>query len=119
MGGALSSPAVLVRSTKFMIILKKETHYCHVDSREKAQKLVNDGYEVIKNRLKDVDSAKFRNIYFNRGKLNLPATCGQVNSKNSFGSYTGYKRFIFAGKNFVFIESDVSDFHNLWNKLCE
>mgnify|MGYP006883093878 FL=1 len=51
MGGALSSPAVLVRSTKFMIILKKETHYCHVDSREKAQKLVNDGYEVIKNRL--------------------------------------------------------------------
>ena len=51
MGGALSSPAVLVRSTKFMIILKKETHYCHVDSREKAQKLVNDGFEVLKNKL--------------------------------------------------------------------
>ena len=50
-----------------MIILKKEKHYCHVDSREKAQKLVNDGYEVIKNRLglpkivkQEVKSAKIK-----------------------------------------------------------
>ena len=33
-----------------MIILKKENNYCHVDSRDKAQKLVNDGYEVISNK---------------------------------------------------------------------
>tara|TARA_R110001592_G_C13021135_1_gene737564 strand:- start:615 stop:788 length:174 start_codon:yes stop_codon:yes gene_type:complete len=34
-----------------MITLKKDKHYCHVDSIEKAQKLVNDGYEVRKNSL--------------------------------------------------------------------
>ena len=32
-----------------MIELKKENHYCHSNSREEAQKLVNDGYEVVKN----------------------------------------------------------------------
>ena len=32
-----------------MIVLKKENHYCHSNSREEAQKLVNDGYEVVKN----------------------------------------------------------------------
>lgn len=38
-----------------MITLKKENHYCHVDSIEKAQKLVNDGYEVRKNSLSGAD----------------------------------------------------------------
>ena len=32
-----------------MIVLKKENHYCHSNSREEAQELVNDGYEVLKN----------------------------------------------------------------------
>ena len=33
-----------------MIILNKDNHTVHVDSREKAQALVNDGYEVTKNK---------------------------------------------------------------------
>ena len=33
-----------------MIVLKKENHYTHTDSVEKAQELVNDGYEVLKNK---------------------------------------------------------------------
>ena len=33
-----------------MIILTKETHTVHVDSRDEAQKLVDDGFEVIKNK---------------------------------------------------------------------
>ena len=32
-----------------MIVLKKENHYCHSNSREEAQRLLNDGYEVVKN----------------------------------------------------------------------
>lgn len=34
-----------------MIVLKKENHYRHCFTREEAQKLVNDGYEVQKNKL--------------------------------------------------------------------
>ena len=32
-----------------MIILKKNNHYEHTDSREIAQEKVNNGFEVIKN----------------------------------------------------------------------
>lgn len=32
-----------------MIVLKKDNHYEHTDSREIAQAKVNDGFEVIKN----------------------------------------------------------------------
>ena len=32
-----------------MIILRKKNHYEHTTSLEKAQEMVNDGYEVLKN----------------------------------------------------------------------
>jgi|MDSZ01.1.fsa_nt_gb hypothetical protein len=50
MGGALSSPIVLYSRRNFMIILKKDNHYEHTADREKAQQLVNDGFEVLKDK---------------------------------------------------------------------
>jgi hypothetical protein len=44
--------------------------------------------------LKDSDSARYEGMFLSRiggGNLML---CGKVNSKNSFGAYTGFKRFI-------------------------
>ena len=32
-----------------MIVLKKENHYEHTNSREKAQEMVNNGFEIVKN----------------------------------------------------------------------
>ena len=55
------------------IKLKKEMDY----------KLVTD---AVKYQLKDADSAKFRNLIGN---------CGEVNSKNSYGAYAGYGRFVY------------------------
>lgn len=49
MGGVCHRP--LYNIEDIMIVLRKENHYCHAHSREKAQELVNDGYEVIKNKL--------------------------------------------------------------------
>jgi hypothetical protein len=34
-----------------MIILNKENHTKHVSSREEAQKLVDEGYQILKNKL--------------------------------------------------------------------
>lgn len=48
----------------------------------------------LKAMLKDGDSAKFRKEFVSRisgGNLML---CGEVNSKNALGAYTGYQRFI-------------------------
>ncbi|PND34823.1 hypothetical protein C1I89_10260 [Achromobacter pulmonis] len=64
--------------------------------------------------LKDPDSAKFRN---------QKSFCGEVNSKNSFGGYTGFKRFIAAGKDLVVFEGDKSlargAFQEAWGEFCK
>lgn len=63
--------------------------------------------------LKDPDSAEFRN---QRG------FCGEVNSKNSFGGYVGFKRFIAPNKEMVVFEKDdrmtPGDFEQAWSKFC-
>ena len=73
---------------------------------------------LVKDKLKNSRSAKFRNVYFNRG-LGVPIACGEVNSKNSFGGYIGYQKFISAGKSeLTYLQEEMSDFHVAWNKLC-
>lgn len=50
--------------------------------------------EAVKQILNDPSSAQFKNIYTSSydGK---PAACGEVNAKNAFGAYVGYKRFVY------------------------
>lgn len=73
--------------------------------------------DAIKNRLKDPDSAKFRNVYFSDSS-GKPMVCGGVNSKNALGGYAGYQRFVAAGEVIAVLETEVSDFGNLWKKVC-
>lgn len=77
------------------------------------------GQEAIKAKLKDPESAKFKNVFFSRSG-DIPMTCGQVNSKNGFGGYTGFQRFISAGSpDTSFLESEVGDFYKIWGKYCK
>ena len=65
---------------------------------------------ALQGTLKDSSSAEIRN---HKGY------CGEVNSKNSFGGYTGFKRFISAGSpDMTYLETEVKDFHLAWNKFC-
>lgn len=43
--------------------------------------------------LTDPDSANFREVYVAPNEV---AVCGQVNAKNSFGGYVGFRRFIYS-----------------------
>ena len=77
------------------------------------------GMASVKQKLKDPKSVQFRNVYFHRGASGTPVTCGEVNSKNSFGGYSGYQRFVSAGKpELTFLQEQVSDFTQVWNTLC-
>lgn len=70
-----------------------------------------DSRIALKAYLKDSDSAEIRN---HKG------VCGEVNSKNSFGGYGGFKRFI-ASSAIVAIEGenmDSSEFQNAWDQVC-
>ena len=71
-----------------------------------------DSRIALKNYLKDPDSAEIRNHNGN---------CGEVNSKNSFGGYSGFKRFI-ASPAIVAIEGenmDSDEFQKAWDQACK
>lgn len=48
----------------------------------------------LRARLKDADAAKYRNVVLSQIEGGNLMLCGQVSSKNSFGGFTGFKRFI-------------------------
>lgn len=66
----------------------------------------------IKSGLKDPDSAT---INFYKGR-----PCGQVRAKNSFGTYTGFKRIVLLKD--INIEGQglsSTQFEKIWNKHCD
>jgi len=73
---------------------------------------------ILLKKLKDPDSAKFSDEYVSY-KVGGPIVCGKVNSKNSFGGFTGPKYYIGGGDTVgVFTEEEVDGFADLWKKVC-
>lgn len=70
----------------------------------------------VKARLRDGDSAKFRNQFV--GPKGAP--CGEVNARNAFGGYTGYIRFVASGGGLAVLEEDMSpdEFEEVWRTMC-
>lgn len=67
---------------------------------------------LVRANLRDPDSAKFRN---------QNADCGEVNAKNGFGGFTGYRRYIASSKDLVLIEGEgftKEQFSIFWQKHC-
>ena len=64
---------------------------------------------IVKSQLKDSGSAKFRN---------QKGACGEVNAKNSFGAYTGFKRYAVISSELFFIDDGTGDFEDLWIRTC-
>lgn len=78
------------------------------------------GMGAVRAKLKDGHSAKFRDVFFVRGADGIPLTCGEVNSKNSLGAFGGFQRFVSGGDaNLTFLEEEVSDFINVWDRFCK
>jgi uncharacterized membrane protein len=70
--------------------------------------------EHVSASLKDAASAQFRGQH---------GFCGEVNSKNSFGAFTGFQRFVVIGDGQVALERDSgvksADFFRMWTALCK
>ena len=76
------------------------------DHKEDASK------EVVKGSLKDPQSAQFQNLY---------GYCGEVNSKNSYGGYVGFKKYIVVNQTVLMEDSegiDPSNFSIIWQAHC-
>ena len=76
-----------------------------------------NGREALLTRLKDPESARFRNVKPTADGLYL---CGEVNSKNSMGGYTGFKKFYVLWQlGVVNIQGEGSYLDEIFHDRCE
>lgn len=73
--------------------------------------------------LKDADSAEFKAV-FTSFYSDSPVTCGQVNAKNSYGAYAGFKDFVAAESAGIRVvrgdgQMENSEFDKVWNAACQ
>lgn len=81
----------------------------------------------VKHGLKDPYSSKFTNVFIRRDRA-FTSVCGEVNAKNSFGAYVGYRPFfgvvMYAPKiikpyvMFSFIDKGDDDFDDDFAHYC-
>lgn len=67
---------------------------------------------LVSSTLKDPDSARFRGV-----KAKWGTVCGEVNAKNSYGGYVGYRRFYAIDGSDFHMESD-NFIEDQWTRFC-
>lgn len=90
------------------------------DQRAKEAAYIRDETDALRGRLKDPQSAEISGAFVSR-KAGPPVVCGYVNSKNSFGGFTGKQRFVSASAaDTIVTEEDMADgeMDSLWSKVC-
>lgn len=90
-------------------------------SADQAQQIA-DAEALVKQSLKDPESAKFRNLFTSETPNHTPVVCGEVNAKNSMGGYSGFERMFVLGagsSKSVHMEEDSSIFSAVWDKACK
>lgn len=97
------------------------------DSAEAAEKAavqveVDKFKAVLTSRFKDPSSAQFKSVvaYGIAKPLRISFMCGQVNAKNSYGAYIGFKRFFMIGTASYDIEDSKNQYviDQMWPTTC-
>lgn len=83
--------------------------------------MIRNAKQAITQDLKDPDATQFRRLLISDGQV--PKLCGELNGKNSYGGYVGFKRFITTEKAEIrVIEGqgiDASSFERTWLFYCK
>lgn len=61
-------------------------------------------------------SVQGKDVYANYAEEFGVVACGQFNAKNSYGAYTGFKRFVPSGKSVIFEGKD--NIADAWTGAC-
>lgn len=94
---------------------------CHVTTtslRGKENDYIDRANSFLTKNFKDPESARFRNVFVSQ--IDVPIVCGEVNGKNSYGAYTGYKKYYATDtENFAGLDDNSSEFFFIWNNYCQ
>jgi hypothetical protein len=80
-----------MNTTPFALLACMALTAAAAPSRQKGEQEI---VSLVKEQLKDPESARFRDIK----KMENGNFCGWVNAKNSYGGYTGYQAFFVASR---------------------
>lgn len=87
-----NNSGVISNLTQEVTPTKKQSKITLVEAKKELQ-------STIEYKLKDASSAKLKNLKLDHPSQESESSyiiCGIINSKNSYGAYTGYKRFAFS-----------------------
>ena len=73
---------------------------------------------VLRSASKDADSLQFRGEFNSSYGSGGDIVCGEVNGKNGFGGYAGFKRFIVNGQSSMIDGQEEALFESAWVKFC-
>ena len=85
---------------------------------------INKAKEGVSSQLKDPSSVQFRNVAgYDKGQPGYTMLCGELNAKNSFGGYTGFRHFTYLAGVLVTNELEgngqwENHFNRNWNTSC-
>lgn len=82
------------------------------------REIIYKAQKAVKAELKNPDSAKWKFVQFAEDEEVGAFAYGFVDSKNSFGAYTGFQRFI-ANRKQVLIEEQTPQFEVYWQKYTQ
>ena len=101
---------------------------CTGDASKSKEQCLNEFVEETKALLiedfKDPSSVQWRHLFVSSGEEEGPAPkvlCGEVNGKNSYGAYVGFRRFYSAYLGLTQVENEEShiQFNGMWQINCE
>ncbi|WP_143572875.1 hypothetical protein [Stenotrophomonas maltophilia] len=72
---------------------------------------------AVRAKLKDPAAAQFRDVRANYTEEFGVVACGRVNTKNEFGGYTGFRRFVSGGKSVILEGRD--NIADAWAGACK
>lgn len=87
---------------------------------------IKQAKEEASAQMKDPSSVQFRNVAgYKRGNPGFTVLCGEMNGKNSFGGYTGFKHFTYLSGH-LFLNQPAegcaiceNPFNKNWNEACK
>ena len=84
----------------------------------KDQALLEKAKGAAKYDLKDPDSAQFRGVHISKDKPR--EVHGEINSKNSYGGYVGFEKFLYSIDNGkVIFSSAIIENNRAWEDACD
>lgn len=112
-----------------LVIVASAAAHAAPPSPKEINDAAREGKELARERMKDPESAKLRNLFVSsRGPTetedslaNVLFLCGEINAKNSYGGYIGFHRFAASKEGGFTLEED-DDYgafrQVVWDKYC-